>query len=143
MEFGHRRELKRIDEHGQWPQQHMAIAPQHFAFRAPRSEVIEHERLVKQIIAMQQSHRGLELPGLPQPRLGGKLFKQQSEKWKTITQIHVDHLVDITKQFVEDLLAHTRKIVSSPPLECGGPRFRSPRKVPATNNRGGTEALHQ
>lgn len=37
----------------------------------------------------------------------GKLFKQQSEKWKTITQTHVDHLFHITKQFVEDLPAHT------------------------------------
>lgn len=98
MKFGHQWELKGVDECGQQPQQLFDMV------RLP--DAIEHEKLVKQVIIMQQSHRGLELPGLPQPRLVGKLFKQQSEKWKTITQIHVDHIFDTTKQFVEDLLTH-------------------------------------
>lgn len=106
MKFGHRWELKGVDERGQQPQQLFAMVPNRFASRVSRPNAIEHEKLVKQVIVMQQSHRGLELPGLPQPRLVGKLFKQQSEKWKTITQIHVDHIFDTTKQFVEDLLTH-------------------------------------
>ncbi|KAK5102488.1 hypothetical protein LTR70_000344 [Exophiala xenobiotica] len=106
MKFGHQWELKGVNEHGQQPQQLFAMASKHFAFRVARPELIEHEKLVNQVIVMQQSHRGLELPGLPQPRLVGKLFKQQSEKWKTITQVHVDHIFDTTKQFVEDLLTH-------------------------------------
>jgi len=129
MEFGHRWELKRVDQHGQHRQLN-TMAPKRFAFRAPRPELIEHEKLIKQVIVMQHSHRGLELPGLPQPRLVGKLFKQQSEKWKTITQIHVDHLFDITKQFSEDLLAHAADGKSSAALlsEIVDPDFEAREK---------------
>lgn len=80
MKFGHRWQLKKTDQEGGLTQHTFTMAPKHFAHGASAPELVEPAKLVNQVILMQQSHRGLELPGLPQPRLVGKLFKQQSEK---------------------------------------------------------------
>lgn len=104
--FGHRWQLKDTDGSGRSPQLLFAVAPKHFALKAAAPELIEHNKLVEQVMLMQQSYRGLELPGLPQPRLVGKLFKQQSKNWRNITEVHVDHVFAVTKQFIEDLLTH-------------------------------------
>lgn len=107
IKYGHRWDLKDTaeDDHQSRPV-FPPTAPKHFAYKVTNPHVIEPDKLVKQVILMQHSHRGLELPGMPQPRLVGKLFKQQSERWKRITEVHVAHIFDITKQFVEDLLNH-------------------------------------
>lgn len=105
LRFGHSwQELPRQPGVGTTHASLFDVAPKPFGFKAARPQDISHERLVERVVIMQRSHRGLELPGLPQPRMVGKLFKQQSEKWRTITDTHVDHILDLTKQFVEDLL---------------------------------------
>ena len=51
-------------------------------------------------------NRGKEFPGDVNPELVFLLFKKQAAPWKAISQQHLDHVLGVTKIFVEQLFTH-------------------------------------
>ena len=51
-------------------------------------------------------NRGKEFPGDVNPELVFLLFKKQATPWKAISQQHLDHVLGVTKAFVEQLFIH-------------------------------------
>ncbi|OCK79504.1 hypothetical protein K432DRAFT_354779 [Lepidopterella palustris CBS 459.81] len=69
-------------------------------------DCITRTELEKEITAMALVHRGIELPGNPNPLLVGKLFRDQSKPWEKIAYNHLMIVWGTVKDFVESLLQH-------------------------------------
>lgn len=75
-------------------------------FNLERPEYLRYEQIEERVRRLHQSHRGPELPGLPQPRMVGRLFRSKSAKWHTGVKNHVSTLFEVVKKFIENLLIH-------------------------------------
>ena len=71
---------------------------------AKLSGYLTREQAVRNILQLLKSSRGLELPGMPNPRLVGMVFRQYSSPWEKIARDHIRDVWDAVKRFLERVL---------------------------------------
>lgn len=105
---GHRWEVQEVTDHGE----SSTVSSSNAFLTEPTSsgEVspipISRKGLIKHVLELQKTHRGLELPGTFQPALVGMLFREQASSWKSIVDRHVEDTYDFVKSFIESALHH-------------------------------------
>ena len=65
---------------------------------------LTRSQAVASVLQQLKSSRGLELPGLPNPRLVGILFRQYSSPWDKLAQDHIREIWNAVKRFLERVL---------------------------------------
>jgi hypothetical protein len=79
------------------------------AFQDPAVPVpvrLTHAEAIEWVLIKLRRSRGRELPGIFNPELIGHLFQEQSNKWKTIAQDHIDRVALSCKDFVAEVLSY-------------------------------------
>ncbi|KAI9155433.1 NADH-cytochrome b5 reductase 2 [Paramyrothecium foliicola] len=67
---------------------------------------LTREDFIKKIIKLMQRTRGRELPGMFDPMIVTRLFKEQSAPWAEIAMTHVKKVWQAAQTFLEHLVAH-------------------------------------
>lgn len=67
---------------------------------------VSRAAFTQEIKALLSTSRGRELPGMFNPLIVGDLFREQSEKWESLAQEHLQETKDIVRTFLESTLLH-------------------------------------
>ncbi|KAK4032118.1 hypothetical protein C8A01DRAFT_51023 [Parachaetomium inaequale] len=73
-------------------------------YDAPEAELKAVQELHAELDA--PYNRGKEFPGEVNPELAFLLFKRQAAPWRRISQQHLDHALDVAKEFVEEAFTY-------------------------------------
>jgi GTPase SAR1 family protein len=65
---------------------------------------LSHTESLRWVVKAIIRNRGRELQGNFNPLIIGELFWEQSERWKTIATNHIEDVVDVCRQFLQNLL---------------------------------------
>jgi len=69
-------------------------------------KIVSQDKYISLIKDMMDQNRGTELSGTFNPRLIGALFRQQSEKWSTIAEDHLESVLAVAKEHLTLTATH-------------------------------------